>query len=636
MADKDTTNDRRGPLSLSRRKMLTAVGAVGAAGVAGCLSGDTDGDDSGGSDKILDEVQDTSIAPQDMNWNYFAENNFPTNTMEYMSEWGAMLFHEDGKLRPWGYKDWSYDKKNNVFTTTLRDDLKKHNGNKYTAEDLWVFDELRRLQSPESSPWKKVELKKNENAIGYHLKKETNPDIYENYRLVRAFWQGKELWQSWLEKYQDAADQKARDQITKKLKKMSISSEDFKKNGYANGVFKLDEVTDKTVTLKPWKEHRLADKINVDAHRIHIATSESRYNQLITNDKADIGRSQFPQKLRSTSEEYLKNLSEYPTLNNIKVLINWRNREYLKDRNFRRAMAAVINTKDVADAAGNGKPVPIHSGIDPSFHDRFLGSSVENYIDYKPGKTDAKLAKQFLKKSGYSVKNGTVVGPDGSKLKPMRFYIGNNKTWQVAGTYAFNQLKKFGFPVEKNKVGRSDKIDTVTNRENMDKWDLSTESHYAGSTIHPYSYFDYRTFWGWRLTEGNFGPSEGAVADLKKWVNNGNKFSPYNGKPIKAEVPVKIGQQELSGKTKTVNIYELFNEIQRPSADKKRQKEIISDLSWAWNFHMPDIDTYLVYGGMWGDTKHWEWTDKKWPYTGTNSAGMYYVTKHGLVKPKKK
>lgn len=624
---------------ISRRKLLIAAGAAGIAGVAGCLQGGNGGNSTQGGndpgDTILDEAQDTSIPPKDFNWNYFATEGFNGNVAGWVFEWGAVLFHEDGKLRPWGYSSWDYDEKKNIFTTKLKDDLKKWNGDAYTAEDVWAFDELERLQSPESSSYKRIELA-GDHTIKYHLKEKINPDIFSNYELVRTFYQGKERWQPWIEKYKDATTQQARDEITTNLTKLKISNEEFMKKGRGTGAYRLKKVSDVDATLKRWDDHRNAEKISIDTLRIHFAASQARYGQLLTKDKADIGRAMFPEQYKGSAPDYLQNLTKYPTLNNIKVMINWKNRKYLQDVNVRRAMAAVINTKPIAQAAGNGKPIPVHSGMDPSFNEKFIGEKIDQYIDYSPTKKDHALADKYLKGSGYSRQNGTVVGPNGSKLKKMRFVYGTDGQWSIAGRYASQQLKEYGFPIKARTVDRSTKLSIIYEKEEkMDEWDLTTESHYAATTLHPFSYFDYRTFWGWRLARAGYSAGPNLNATVKQWLKEGKKYSPYNGKPLKPEIPTKIGQKDLSGKTKEINIYELINEIQMPISEK-REKQIIQDLSWAWNFHLPDIDTYILLGGMWGDTKHFTWSDKKWPYTGVNNAGVYYTAKHGMVESKNK
>jgi peptide/nickel transport system substrate-binding protein len=625
---------------ISRRRLLLAAGTTGVMGLAGCAGDSGNGDGRNDSvkqgvvDPILDEAQDVSLPPKEYVWNPFAAEGFNGNLASYLFELGAILFIGDGKLRPVGYSSWSYDKKRNIFTTKLRDDLKQWNGDPYTAEDVYVYDEMERLQAPDSSSYEKIELA-GDNAIDYHLKKPTNPTIHANIELFRTFSHGKKIWQPWLEKYQDATTQAERDKIYDELTAFEISHEELRQKGLGTGAYKLTEVSDQRAILKRWDGHRNADDITVETLRINFAASQSRYGQLLTKDKTDFGRAPFPAQYKGAAPDYLKNLATWPTKNNIKMLINWRNRKELQDLNVRRAMAAVINTKPIATSAGNGKPIPVHSGMDAAFNKQYVGNPIESFINYSPSSSNYELADTFLERSGYSRQNGTVVGPNGAELDPLRFTIGTDGQWNIGGKWASEQLMKYGFPIESKTISRSAKLDLITEPEEMDNWDLSTESHYAGTTLHPLSYFDYGTFWGWRLGPGDFSAEPTTNAKIEQWLEQGKEFSPYNGKPLTPEIPTQIGQQDLSGKTKTLNLYELIREMKGPVSEE-RTKEIIRDLSWAWNFHLPDIDLYVLIGGMWADTKNFKWPKKRWPITGANNAGLYYIVGNGLVDYVKK
>lgn len=306
------------------------------------------------------------------------------------------------------------------------------------------------------------------------------------------------------------------------------------------------------------------------------------------------------------------------------------NKEYLQDVNVRRAMAAVINSENIVTNVGDGYPITVHSGMDLDFSKRYVGEdTLKKYIDYG---TTAKydLADTFLQRSGYTRENGTVVDENGKSLQKLRFLVGNGSQWSVPAQTAARQLEEYGFPVRIATIERATKLDRISEEEKMDSWDLTTESHYAANTYHPLSYFDYGTFWGWRLGPAGFGAKPGLNAQIKQWLSQGKEFSPYNGKPLTPEIPIQIGQKNLDGKTKELNNFNLINEMFTP-VSQKRTDEIISDLSWAWNFHLPDIDLLTTRQGIWGDTKHFDWPDKKAPLTAVNSSGVYYATKRGLV-----
>ncbi|WP_435361679.1 ABC transporter substrate-binding protein [Haloarchaeobius sp. DFWS5] len=625
------------------------MSAATIAGLAGCNGrGDTDSDQTssdgtngGGNgtgqqnnndqgtpvEPVFDELSTSSLLPADFNWNPFAAQNFPGNLAQWVFEYGAVLFNGDGKLRPMGYESWDYDTENDVLTTKLQPDLGFWNGDDFTAHDLYTYDELVRLQSPDSSEFERIE-EVDDKTLKYHLKEPRNPNIYFNTQLRRTFFQGADRWESWMERYQDASSADQRDSITKELTELTISNEEFIDKGLGHGAYKLSDWSDTGTTLKLWDGHRNAGDIGIETAKTQLAPTASRADQLVTNDKIDMSSGPFQQQWKGASPDHLKNLAEYPTTNNIKVLINWKNRDYLQDVNFRRAIAAVINTQPAATAAGNGAPLPVHSGMDPGNSEVYLGDNMGKFIDYKPQESAHDLADEFLAKSGYERQNGTIVDSSGSEIDPIRFTVGNGSQWFIAGRVASEQMKEYGFPVEFNSIERSTKVDIIQNK--MGDWDLSTESHYAGITLHPFSYFDYGTFWGWRLGPAGYGPTSGLDSQIQGWLDDGEKFSPYNGKPLVVEVPEEIGAMTLDGPTKEVNVFELVNEVQTPIS-KERTNEIITDLSWAWNFHLPDIDTYNLLGGNWGDTKNYQWPEEDWPATGTNNTGLYYMIQNGMV-----
>ncbi|WP_330633433.1 ABC transporter substrate-binding protein [Halocatena halophila] len=626
----DTSSDGSSPdLTVSRRKFLTALGVGGTVGLAGCSMVDTPF--GAGGRAGLDEAMSISIPPTDINWNPFATEGFSENLANWVFEWGAVLFHENARLEPWAYADWEYDSASNVLAVTFREDLAQWTGDAYTARDRYTYQELVRLQSPESSQFERIELR-DPTTIAYHFKDPTNPDIFTNYEFVRPLYQGRTRWQPWLERYQDATTDTERDAITKELTELSISNEEFMDAATGTGAYRLTEVSDVSATLQRWDGHRNADSIGIDTLRVQFAPSQARFGQLLTQDRADIGRGIFPVEYRGAAPTHLETLSEHPTLNNVKLLINWNNRPALRDVNVRRAMAATINTEPIAAAAGNGEPIPVHSGMDPSFNQTYLGPQRQQYIDYKPRAADHELAERFLERSGYSRQHGTVVRPDGNELQPLRFVTDTDDQWFIAGKFVAAQLEQFGFPVEFRTVDRSTKLDIIYEHQRMDEWDLSTESHYAGSTLHPFSYFDYRTFWGWRLGPATFTADATLNATIEEWLDGGETHSPYNGKPLRPEIPTTVGRLDRDGSTTTINIYELINEIRSPVSEE-RATDIVRQLSWAWNFLLPDIDTYVVLGGMWGDTNQYDWPQQSWQFTGANNASVYYTVKHGLVSP---
>lgn len=631
---------------LSRRRLLQTTGVAGLGLVAGCSSkdgtttssggagtGDSSGNTNGGSgETVIDEIMSTSTIPPELHWNQFAADGWSGNLAGWAFDFGARLFAANGETKLMAYDDWEYHEENNVLRKILRDDVKYWNGNQYTADDLYAVDEIYRLLSPETSKWTKIE-KVDDLTLDYYYREPQNPDLLKKTELTSDFMDlGTEIWGDWLKKFQNASSQDERDELNKQLTEFKVPHDEFMEKGLGTSPYKLETVTQQEVVFRKWDGHRHADDIEIEEFRRQFADSSAREDQMVKNDKIDFARAPLSSQLKGVVPDYIQNLVTWEGKWMIKMLVNWRNRDYLKDVNVRRAMAAALDTENVALNYGRGLPVKVHSGMDSAYTKQYVGDASNDYIDYGT-KANYELADEYLKKAGYSRENGTVLDPDGNELDKLRFVAGTAKTWYNPAQTASAQLNEYGFPVEFTAVERSTKLDRITEPEQMDSWDLSTESHYAGGTYHPISYFNWGTFWGWRLGHARWGPEEGVEADIEQWISDGKKNSPYNGKVLVPEVPKKVGAADLSGATESVNILELYKEANTPISEQ-RTKEIISKLSWAWNFYLPDIDLMTAQQGVWGDTKNFAWPEDTTPLTGVNGGGVYYTLKNGLVKPK--
>lgn len=624
-----------GTRDVSRRTWLYRIGAVGASALAGCSSALDNSTSTTGQDSetALDETIGTSTIPTDIDWNPYAGSVYSSNLAGYAFEYSGLLVNKTGTVDLLAYKSWEYDKENNALSITLNDGLKYWNGDDYTAEDRFARDQVRHSLSPEL--WAKIE-KVNERTIRYYYEKPQNPNLLAIDEIHGThIGLGKDVWGEWVKKFDKASSQAERDQIQKEIiDNFSISQQEFMDRGLGTGPYKMSEVTEQGITFEKWDEHRFADQIEIETLHLPYAASQAREDELVTNDKVDLGRHPLSGRYNGEIPEYVQNLVTWRAKWQIKMLMNWRNREYLQDVNVRRAMAAVINSEDIVTNVDGGYPIEVHSGMDLDFSKRYVGEdTLDKYIDYG---TTAKydLADTFLQKSGYTRKNGAVVDENGGSLQKLRFLAGNGNQWFVPAQTAARQLEEYGFPIELITVERATKLDRISDRERMNSWDLTTESHYAASTYHPLSYFDYATFWGWRLGPADFGARPGLDSQIKQWLSEGKEYSPYNGKPLTPEIPTQIGKENLSGQTTKLNNFDLIKEMFTPVSEK-RTGEIIGNLSWAWNFHLPDIDLLTTRQGIWGDTKHFDWPEDTAPLTAVNSSGVYYAIKRGLVSTNK-
>lgn len=132
----------------SRRRFLQSIGAVGAAGFAGCL-GDDDGgggDDGDGSpDGTPDDTDTPDDSPDTMVVNAVqrfgtvdpAKGTDYTQVMAMVNYYDPLVFPDsEGAMQPHLASDWSISEDGLEYTFTLRDDVTFHSGNQLTADDV--------------------------------------------------------------------------------------------------------------------------------------------------------------------------------------------------------------------------------------------------------------------------------------------------------------------------------------------------------------------------------------------------------------------------------------------------------------------------------------------------------------------
>ena len=604
----------------SRRRWLQAIGAVGAASLAGC-SGDDDGPDAdpgvegddsddAGDDGRSDEggrlnVIQGGVHFPDLQWNQFGDQHNGT-IKHFVDMLSAFTRDADNELTGYGYTDWEYDPDERLLTTELRDDVTFWNGEEYTADDLYTFQEILRLQNPDASPFESIEVT-DDYTIEYVTEDALNPQILYRTQVTEVWFEyGETVWGEWLERFEDAADQEERDEVSAELAEWSIPTEQFIDEGLGTGAYMLDTVTDEYMDLVAYEDHPLHagndDRFdpNIEEIRIIYSDETGRSEQLVVNERVDYAGHNVGSwdAFRDQMPDHWDRIVHAPTGNMYKMLINWRNREYLQDVNFRRAMAAAL---DYENHATNTEQFPLedHTGMSVAHNGEYWGEdNPSEFIQYGLN-SDLDLADEYLSRSGYERDDDAIYDEDGEELEEMRFYVGGGIWGQVAQTVA-QELQQYGFPIDIRPVDRTTKLEIIQN--DMGSWDLSTETHFAGTTNHAYEFYDPGTFWGWRIGPGGFGPEPEFDSQVQEWLDNGETHSPYTGKPMVFEVPEEVGSEELDGETKELDLYELTNEIQTP-VDEERDHEIVRDLSWAWNFLLPDIDITYAVADTFGNTE---------------------------------
>ncbi|MFC7007296.1 ABC transporter substrate-binding protein [Halalkalicoccus sp. GCM10025322] len=620
--DKNITRTHSGRYPTSRRRVL-ALAAGTTVGLAGCMGSNEDGGDEG--NPTLTRVAGSTL-PDEFNWNPL-DDSYPSRMADFAND-RVMIPYNNGEVATPALESWDWDRENQVLTKTLRDDLVFWNGDQYTAEDLYTWDELNRMMSPDGSNYEAIELV-DDLTIEYLYKEPKNPALIATTDLGGISGNLDTLnaatWKPFLEQLQDASTDEERDAVSAEVLDTVIDIDQYMEEGLGTGSFEIVDWSTQSVTFEPVDHHRWSDDVQIERYEELIAQSTAE-DELITNQKVDFGTVALEPQYSEVLPDHYRNISQYTSKFMYSLVMNWNHNEALQDRAVRRAMAAVINTQNVVTNFENGFPIEVHTGIDRDWNETYIGDDVGNFIDYAPQSSDYDLADEFLTEGGYTREDGTIYTPDDEEIEPIRMPIGTDYFFNVPGQTVHGQLADYGFPVEFE--GQENTQVTERFNEKMN-WGLTVYSHYASDYQHPVGYFRYNHSFGLRIVSqallGGAGPADDAV---EGWLDEGRTHSPYNGKPLVWEIPTEIGQRDLSGDTEEINLYETIREIE-VTDDVEWTNEQIKKLCWMWNFHMPEIDLLYRESGHWANTQDFDWPIDDERLETDN--GPYPLIKNGTV-----
>ncbi len=588
--------------------------------------GNGNGEGSDGGNRTLTRIAGSTL-PEEYNWNPLGEQ-FPSRMSDFANDRQTIVYN-NGDVETLAIDEWNWDSDNLVLTKTLRDDLVFWNGDQYTAEDLYTWDEMNRLMSPDGSQYESIEMA-DDLTIEYTYKQPKNPALIETTDLGGTDGNigplNADIWRPHMEALQDATSDEERDAASTEILEMQIGIDQYMNEGLGTGSFQLVDWSTQGVTFEPADGHRWSEDVQIEQYEELVAEGAAQ-DELISNQEVDFASVAMEQKYREVLPDHYQDLAKYASKFMYSMIMNWNHTEALQDLAVRRAMAAVINTQEVVTNFETGLPIDVHTGIEQQWNETYIGDDLENFIDYAPQSTDHELADEFLEAGGYSREDGTVYNPDGEELEPISMPIGTDYFFNVPGQTAHGQLQEYGFPI----VFEGQQETQVTERRNqtMD-WGLTLYSHYAADYQHPVGFFRYNHPFGLRLVSqtalGGEGPADDAIDG---WLEEGRTHSPYNGKPLVWEIPTEIGQRDLSGETEEINLAETVREIM-VTDDVEWTNEQIKKLCWMWNFHMPEIDLLYRQSGRWANTRDFDWSvDEEWRLE-TNNA-LYPLIKNGTV-----
>ena len=597
--------------SSRQQQQQTASGGDGGSTDSGSDGGSTDsGSDGGSSGGSGDDTLDFFVGrpATEVQFNPFNLGNYAHTLQDQLFEMVARAY-TDGTVRPDLLEELTVE--GDTLTMKFPEGFTWWNGEDLTAEDYYVGLELERYQNLETTKVDSHTLvddytleRKFKNAVEPGLMKMNITGAFVN----TPRW----IFQEYLDRYEDASGQDARDTVTQDLLQMTIPPQKLVDDKLGNGLYRMTDFTASETLVEKYEDHPYADRTNLNKARI-IPQRGNDVNSLAANNKLDMRPDKIISETdRKTYPENLQNIYRLSWFRTQKFTFNYKN-EHLANRNVRRAILSAVDLNSIVatmkQAGTVGAPCQLQTGLRSTLHDKFLGQEfTDKLIEYPVGK-DTEKATEYMEKAGYSKKNGNWVDPDGS---PFNFTIlTQNEPQQVQPTKVYNdQLNSFGIKTNVSTVASSDyypKLEEYTA-------DIFWIWHVAAAIWHPIAYYS-NDFYGIHVGD----PS------------SGNETGP-TGKPFETTIPSEVGAEEISGDGQTIQPAKLMNDLPFAKSAEKVNQMTKTLVQW-FNFDLPDMVFVEEDSGYWGDVDDFDFPTKEDQELNTNRPGQF-AFKNGWISRK--
>lgn len=600
---------------LTRRQMLAASSAMVAGGLAGCMGGETDDDDDETS--RISSWQPT--IPDEMNFNHWA-GGYPWSQSWMILE-PVQRFFVDGSIALEQIEDWEYDPDEQALTLEFADGWYWWNGDQITAEDKYWFEECARLFQGDGSELEELVLE-DEMTLTRVYEEPQNPELLQ-YNLGGYLGAMQRMHRDkckpWAEELQDASDQDERLQIQEEMAdEMPLHISTVVDEGLGNGPFQIVDYDTEGIYFELFEDHPYADQIEIDEFEFILAQDDA-LAQRIQGGDVDFGFGLLQQWVgEGAAPDHLEDVSVYEDtfMRKLEFYEQGPGAEHVRQYEVRRAIAHVLNLEHISTNYNNeSTPREAQTGLPADVTSNWLDDDyVADYIDYSV-EDDEDAATELMEQAGYELDGDEWVDEDGDVVS-LEIVIPEYQT-NLARSIS-DQLANFGLEIDLNALESATFNDRTS--DNID-FDLTIGSHGA-QTAHPFYYFRHNH------THSN---ELGDAIDIEQALDEGETRSPYNGREIVLELPTEIGQEDLSGSTEEINIFDLDQEW-RTVQDEERNKEIAETFSWYWNFHLPGIDLVEVQSGTFGNTQDFEFDTDTPDWNAYR--GAFRGLKRGHVSPR--
>ena len=609
--------------TLDRRSVLATMGGVGATALAGCGGdGGSDGDD-GETDTVTSSGESSSVMeppegePVTTSFDMIYKNGWNANeanlnrfAISVKAPWfmnriyGQRILNKNlqGTEIKHLVDDYEVLNDGKSLEVTFKEGYTFWDGSDVTASDIYLVDEIGNLRSegrrfgPENKANDEIISEKDPITIRYNqdcgLSENNLTDLIDR---VNVFSQREHLM-DYIERFQDAADQSARDEIDAELQNWTWDLETVTEESMGCGLWKPVNWNAERVVHEKYSDHPRADKTNIEEFVFRPINDQQRIRQEWQNGERDIVSGSSISGVQDPPGKEL--VHKVPT----GAQLNWRLNQanpHLAKLNVRRALSYALNTNEIAFALENGNdtpaiPIEYNDLCNPGIRESTYGDdwAEENLIDYgKDGKLEK--AAQLLEEEGYSRNSsGVWEHPDDG---PLRFENITN-TWgphQFVSDLLSGRLGEFGIEIEVSVLSFSGF--NAAWQESYD-YDIATWFQQGSDSSQWWGVTNYKQGSEWAfltdLIEDDYeGPACPSLEDYETPPLTSDVY-PRMQMPIKMEFPAEYGNDDkaLSGETRKLKPFK-YEEILKRGSQEQINK-VCKDYAWAGNFHRPYIGLF--------------------------------------------
>ncbi|RRJ31577.1 ABC transporter substrate-binding protein [Halocatena pleomorpha] len=594
----------RRPVTISRRKVLAATGAMGIGTIAGCLSSDD-------NKELLNQGLETVAV--DYNENYEEEMNEavpggavnpyngeyifnpyhsswnPGDAQETSFEYLLVYSTEEGGFIPRVAKNWQYDAKAGSTRVDISDKYSWSDGSQITSADFVTALKLQAYLEQGLEIYVDPRTITTDGDYAFQM------ELRDEYHGI-----GKDLWlNQWAETLLNVSEAQYGQFIER----------------FESGDDKTEQIQQDVVSFEPkW------DQVLFSGPFVFVEANEE-YADQVPNPEHPVaqdwefylrhGQAEDEEGLRAGDVDWAhnnRNIDDLPKKYDVPpvsysgqsfALLFGPEDEYIRDiPKVRQAIAHAIDFETLANELVPDTSYDRYScGIDAGYVDLFVAEEVlEAMTNYIP--PNQNRAARLLEDAGFTRDDGAWYTPDDERWE-LNFPVGD--WFRESSEMIYNSLDSFGIKIDHY-------IEEMTTWksevEDGSKYDISVHLNYGmARKYHAYS----------DLQNELFGPTRGAVSELGLFDNE-------------VEVP-EVGNS--NGDMITVNLEETLSAL----ATTKNNDKIVehaTKLAWAHNYLLPGAMVHPWSEHYWVNVGDWNFNIESNAWLTSNRITHYFL-EHGLA-----